>query len=200
MISSMTKARGANAAAASASAAAAKASASIRSRRCWPSQKLLTSPWITRDPAAPALQARRSAATVRTPKVLGKRPAGDGSRDAHRSGDRRARETARAAGKAAAARATRVCATSTERPAPTPFNATAATISISEESCAHSATSSAPPRRARILSSAERPARPTAMIAQVRKSFVRFSSCNLFRRRDFLTFRRADDGNSAPHQ
>src|SRR5689334_8520281 len=37
-----------------------------------------------------------------------------------------------------------------------------------EPTCAHSATSSAPPRTARTLSSALRPARPTAMIARAR--------------------------------
>ena len=52
------------------------------------------------------------------------------------------------------------------------IEATAAIISITAESCAHSATSSAPPRRARILSRAERPARPAAMIPKVRTSFV----------------------------
>src|SRR6185503_6369029 len=64
------------------------------------------------------------------------------------------------------------CATYTVTPAPTPASAAPATNSITEESCAHSATSSAPPRSARTLSSAERPPRPATMIARGRKNLM----------------------------
>jgi hypothetical protein len=53
-----------------------------------------------------------------------------------------------------------------------PARAMPATRSMSEESCAQSATASAPPRRVSALSTAERPTSPTAMMASVRASLM----------------------------
>ena len=62
------------------------------------------------------------------------------------------------------------CATSTVEPAADASLAQCGDQIDAEESCAHSATASAPPRSARILSTAERPTRPMAIIASVRPS------------------------------
>src|SRR5436190_18311982 len=58
------------------------------------------------------------------------------------------------------------------RPVPTPALTTPETSSITLASCAHSATSSPPPRSASSLSSIARPASPAAMIEKVRKTLI----------------------------